>query len=376
METKNSPLTYDSGTDTGSSLSENSASGSGNMAGPEGKKPPVIRFFINIWTIIKRSWLAIKEWYRNSNMTRTDKWAVVICLLCSFAIWLYVMNTDDTGYQNTISYITVEIEGDTDIKNNGMSITSGYGNVVTITLKGKRSDIGGLSAADITAYVDASDINKTGRYPLPVLINLPDNAELVSVEPSSISVNIDKNTQVTREIRVKLNYSINAKYTVGDYVLNYDTVTITGPQSALDEIAYAAAVFNQGEINTSLTLSGSIALYNKFDQVIDNPDLKLSVTDIIVKVPVTMRKTVPVKLTFTNGISPNYDITITPAEITLVGDPQILDTINDFSVYTINNDLIVVGEPFKMLISSISLPDGVIWENSEQGISITVERLY
>ncbi len=372
MDKKNSPLTYESDSDTRSSRPENSP---GPESGTDGKKTRAVRIFKNIWTIIKNYWMVFRGWYTR-NMTRADKWAVVICLLFSFTIWLYVMNTSDTGYENKISYVTVDIEGKSAIDAGGMSITSGYGNVVTITLKGKRSDIGGLSAADIKAYVDASDIKETGRYNLPVLFNLPENSEIISVEPSTIPVSVDKNTQVTRAIKVKLNYSANAKYTVGDYILNYDTVTITGTQTALDEVAYAAAVFNPGEITTSLTLSGSIALYNKYDQVIDNPYLKLSVTDIIVKVPVTMRKTVTVTVSFTNSISSNYEISITPAEITLVGDPQILNDINEVSVYTINNDLITVDSPFKMRISSINLPDGVVWENSEQGINITVERLY
>ncbi len=336
-----------------------------------------ISFLKKILQIIKGYLRTLRNWLGMGDLTRSDKWAVAFCVLFAFSIWLYVMNTGDTTYENSIKNVVVAIEGREGISSGNMSIISGYSDVVTVTLKGKRSDIGNLSAGDIRAYVDVSEITQPGLYPLSVKVVLPSDALLVSIEPSSVSVDVDKNADQSVRIDVKLNYAADASFTVGEPELNFNTVTVTGPRSVLDEIKYAAAVFNPGVITTSLTLSGSIALYNEYNQIIDNPFIKMSVTDIIVRVPVTMRKTVPVTVTFLSGVSSNYHVSITPAEITLVGDPQLLADIHEVSVFTINNDLMVVGKPINMNVGTIdSLPSGVTWENSEHGIAVNIERLY
>jgi YbbR domain-containing protein len=366
---------------------ENNRCGSGNdmnnsgCGNQNGKIRPltakISNIFKKILKIIKNTWVGLKEWFSERNLSRIDKWAMFVCLLCSFTIWLYVMNTDDTSYEKSIANVNVVIEGSSSLNERGMSVISGFDNVVTVTLKGRRSDIAGLSAGDINAYVDVSDIAEAGRYTLPVKVELPKNSSLVLVEPSSLSATIDIDASVNIKIEVKLNYVSDASYTVGIPELNYEYVTVTGSKTVLDKISYAAAVFNTGVITTSLTLSGSISLYNEYNQIIDSTSLKMSVTNIIVKVPVTIRKTVPVKVAYTNGIGLNYNTSISPAEITLVGDPQILSGINEVTVYTINCDMMAVGVPFVTVINSIdSLPSGVVWEDSEHGIIINSERLY
>lgn len=333
--------------------------------------------FINkILTHLQGYYLTVKGWFVNKKMSRKDKWAIAICFLMSVTVWLYVMSTNDTGYENSLSYVTVNILGKDTLKNNDLSIISGFDNIVTVTLKGKRADIGGLTPNEINAYIDVSEITASGQYPLPVKIEVPENSTLVSVEPSAVSVNVDVNSERVIKIEVMLEYVIDAAYTLGEMLPNYTSVTVTGPKSILDTIAYAAVKSDVGTIKTSQKLSGKVALYDVYNQEINNPYLKCSVNEVSVTVPVTMRKTVPLVIDFVGGYSTQYDRTISPAEVTLIGDPLIVSKIEQISVFTVNNNDFIVGEQKAMHIDILELPEGVVVSESYKGVNIIIERLY
>ena len=181
----------------------------------------------NKWEAIKKRaltmckyawiWLAgylviIKEWFTGKRGTKGDRWAMAVCLLLSISVWLYVMSTNDTGFEKQLSGVGVQIEGESVLATKNMSIINGYDNNVTVTLKGKRGDIGTLTANDLHMYVDVSNINESGRYTLQVMVDLPKNSTLVSIEPSHIAVNVDVRASAMVNVKVGLDYAMDASY--------------------------------------------------------------------------------------------------------------------------------------------------------------------
>lgn len=325
---------------------------------------------------VKEYYEIVRDWLTGKRGSRADRWAFALCLLLAVSVWLYVMSTEKTGYEQRVSGVNVGIEGTSSLSSSNMSVIDGYDSKVTITLSGKRGDIGSLTADDVRVYVDVSQITETGRYNLPVQVELPKNSSLVSIEPSQISVNVDVNTSRTVDVKVKLDYVLNAAYTLEEPEADHKTVVISGPASVLDTVSYAAVSFNAGVIDRSLNLVGSVALYDEYGMVISNPYVKCNVTEIKVYVNVTTTKNVPLKIRFTNGVSSNYNVTMHPSEVTIVGDPQLVSGINELYVYTVNDGDIQVGNPLILHISEFQLPEGVSVVDSERGVSIDIERIY
>lgn len=326
--------------------------------------------------IVKGYYEIVRDWLTGKRGTRGDRWAFAFCLLLAVSVWLYVMSTETTGFEQSISGVTVNIDGASSLSTGNMSVIEGYDKTVTVTLSGKRGDIGSLTADDVRIYVDVSQITETGRYNLPVQVELPKNSTLVSIEPSQISVNVDINTSRTVDVKVRLDYVLNAAYSLSDPVADHETVIISGPASVLDTVSYAAVSFNAGVIDKSLNLVGTVGLYDEYGMLISNPYVKCNVTEIMVSVKVTTTKTVPLKIKFTNGVSSNYNVSMHPSEVTIVGDPQLVSGINELYVYTVNDGEIRVGEPLILHISEFELPEGVSVVDSERGVSIDIERIY
>ena len=331
--------------------------------------------------IVRGYWVVFKDWVKNITISRSERWAMAICLLLAMTVWIYVVNVDDTGHQETVEFVLVELDGTSTLKNYNMSVISGYNNAVTVTLRGKRSDIGSLTAEDIYAYVDVGEVREVGRHSLPIKVDLPQNSTLVSIEPSTVSVQIDENSIIDVDVEVKMgHYILDAAYSLGEPVPAKKTVTVVGPKSVLETIEYAAVTIDAGNIMSSVNFVNKVQLFDEFDNVIDNPYLKCDVSEISVYVPVTMTKTVAVNIGFVNGVNANYNYRIDPAEITLTGDPQVLATIDSLVVFEVTDAELAkieeTGVPIVKHINNPKLPDGVSMsdETKEKGINVIIER--
>jgi len=330
--------------------------------------------------IIRGYWVVFKEWVKNITISKSERWAMAICLLLALTVWIYVINVDDTGHQESVDFVLVELDGTTTLKNFNMSVIGGYNNAVTVTLRGKRSDIGNLTAEDIYAYVDVSEIRDVGRHSLPIKVDLPQNSTLVAIEPSTISVQVDENSIIDVGVEVKMgHYILDAAYSLGEPIPAKKSVTVTGPKSVLETIEYAAVTIDAGNIMSSVNFVNKVQLFDEFDNVIDNPYVKCDISEISVYVPVTMTKSVAVNINFVNGVNPNFIYRVDPAEIILTGDPQVLNSMNSIFVFDVTNDDLANIEanrkPIVKHINNPKLPDGVKMsdEAKEKGINISIE---
>lgn len=336
------------------------------------------RYLISVckvaWESVKRYLVIIKEWFTGKRSTRTDRLAMALCLIFAVSVWLYVMSNNDTGFEKELAGVTVNIEGAAVLGADNMSVLNGYDQTVKVTLAGKRAEVGSLTADDLYMYVDVSQIKDAGQYTLQVMLDLPKNSSLVSIEPSHISLDVDVNAVKQVDVDIKLQCIHDASYTISKHP-NYDSVIISGPASVLDTVKYAAASFDIGKIDKSLTLVGELALYDNYGVKISNPYVTCSQSNVSVLVKVTTTKTVPLQIQFANGISQPYRSVLTPSSITLIGDPILLDNIDELVVYTVKEGEIAVNSPLMINVREFNLPEGVSVVG-DQGVSVYIERMY
>lgn len=326
------------------------------------------------WRFVKGYLVIIKEWFTGKRSTRADRLAMALCLIFAVSVWLYVMSNNDTGFEKELAGVTVNIEGASVLGAENMSVLNGYDKTVKVTLAGKRAEIGALTAEDLYVYVDVSQIKDAGQYTLQVMLDLPKNSSLVAIEPSHISLDVDVNAVKQVNVDIKLQCVHDASYTISKHP-SYESVIISGPASILDTVDHAAASFDVGKIDKSLTLVGELELYDSYGVKISNPYVTCSQSDVSVLIKVTTTKSVPLQIQFANGISQPYRSTLTPSSIELIGDPSVLNSIEEIVVYTVNEGDIDVDAPLIMTIRDFDVPDGVSIVG-DPGVSIYIERIY
>lgn len=286
--------------------------------------------------------------------------AYVICLLLSFGIWAYVVSLENENYEYTFEQVEVQLEGVSGLQNNkGLSIINGYDNKVSITVVGSRREILKYTAEDIFAHVDLDNVNTADRHSLDVMVDLPENIEFVSAQPSKVNVLVDEITSVTVDIGVELLYNVAAELTIHDAQPSVDSIVVTGPKTILNDIVRAKITYDLGSVKTSVNFSSTITLVDSDGNEVVNPYVKTDVSSVEVRVPVTTEKTVPLvaKYAVTDVDKYNYSVTLNPSNIKVSGDPSIL---SELYVIEVNlGDITEAQDGSVTTANALALPSGV-----------------
>lgn len=302
--------------------------------------------------------------------------AKLLCLVAACCVWMYVMNLESTDFERVFAQVPVVVDGVTALNaKSDMSVITGYDNTVDVIISGKKSEVQKLTAEEIRVSVDVSDLNEAGKFMLPVRIQVGDAFKAVNEEQLSAEIYVDVNT--TREIPVRilnLDYIISSSYTMGEPVLSQETVTVTGPRQVLELIDSAALDFDLGTVTTSVTMVGTPRLVDVDGVKLSNPYVRSDITEITVNIPVVTTKTLKLTALYTlPELANKWMVEVNPDSITVVGDPMLVEPLENISVYAITNS-VKAGE-YVVGAGVISLPDGVTMQESPGSIVVRVSQI-
>lgn len=305
-----------------------------------------------------------------------DWFAKISCLLIAFVLWLYVMQVDNPDYEETFYSVDVALTNTAVLEGNGgLSVYSGYGTTVDVTVIGKKSTIKKLTGEDLRVTADVSTITEAGMHSVPVHVELPSGLSLGSVSQGFIQVYADEKSSRVVDIRAKItSFTMEHQLQMGEPSPAYDTVVVTGPKHALNDIAYAQVSLALGNVSSSMTASGALVLMDAGGTEIVNPYLRLSRTEVKVDIPVFTTKELPLAVAYKHGYfnDTNVRVTLNPPTLTLRGDPGVLDRMNEIVVATLDEKQIV-GDVTQMV--GLSLPEGVAAADGTENVVVSVNHV-
>lgn len=289
-------------------------------------------------------------------------------LLIAASIWLHVKSNENEDYEKTLNLVPVQLVGATDLEyNKNMSVISGYDNTVTVTLKGKRTDVEKYSAGDIYAYVDVSKISDSERQMLPVNVDPISGVSITLVSPSDIAVYADVIDVREVDVVVKAQYTIDGAYEIDDKDItkSVETVRVSGPVSVLETIDCAVAETNVGKLTGSVKSTTSIYLVDEKGGRINNPYLKMDKDMVEVNIPVYLKKYIQLTYEYDEELFSDYNITfeLDFDKVLLIGDVLTMSNIDEICVFTLKRshfeeDADGNYKPIEKSVE-IKLPDGV-----------------
>lgn len=299
--------------------------------------------------------------------------ALVICALASVCIWFYVMSVDSPIYEETFSSVPVELKmGSGENANTDYSAISGTGNVIEVTLKGRKTILNALKAEEIEAFVDVSNVDSAGRASYDVMVEPPSGTVIVDYYPKEISVYIDR--RVTKQIPIRVEL---ADYTYPeDYILDIqpsvEAVTVTGPETELELIEEARVVISPGPITGSSVNAGSIQLV-KSDGTDVSRYVTSDVTNVNVNIVVYVEKDIPLTIGYVHGYynDDTVSIKINPEAIPIKGTKELLDQMTEILVATIDETQI---QGDGVYYYNLTLPEGVEVLEEYERVAVTINH--
>ena len=201
------------------------------------------------------------------------------------------------------------------------------------------------------------------------------------MEPESITVTVAKVHSKTVTIQPVFKGSVANGYQAGEFIVEPETVLISGPENAVDRVKQVQVVVNQKGMNTSFSGELPILLLDEQGNqlVPEQEGLSLSVIQPYVVLPVLVTKELPLALDFIAGggasQDKHIDYKIFPETITVSGTEEDMQSLTEISLGSIDLAQVLesyVGEYPIYLPSGIENVSGI----TKASVEITVKGLH
>lgn len=308
--------------------------------------------------------------------------SAILSLVIAFGLWWYVVNNVSVEDDITFNNIPVVREGENVLTEKNLMITDISTETVSMNLIGSREDLNKVDSSNLSVKINLSNIEEPGeRIPLTYLPSYPATVantafEISNKNPSVIFISVDYRRTLEIPVIVKWTgtRSENYLYDTENYVLDYTTVTITGPASVADQISYAQVLIDLSERSESFSESFRYTLCNTDGEPVDAQSITTSVEEVQLSVQIQQIKEVDLVADVIYGggaTAKNTTVTLSPEVIRVSGGEAVLTELGDtYTVCSIN--LADIEKSSNELKYTINLPEGVTNQTGVSEVVVTV----
>ena len=282
----------------------------------------------------------------------------MMSVVIGIVIWLLVVNIDDPIVSDTIPGVTVTIKNESYVESAGlMCLVEEDQDIVSVTIKGKRSVVDNIKASDIKAVADLTQITDMRTTPVmvPISVSCPGISPAnIKTEPLNMSISLDD--MMTQEFLVTVSSGESTPgkgYEIGSLTASPEKIKITGPQSLIQKIDKVIATVNlDGKTEDSMLLA-DLKIIDKNQEELKPRQmeyLKFNNTAQSVSVSVDLWKVkndIKLNAGYVGYTASGYKvekITLTPSDLTVAGTDEALQALaNSGNTITIPDSYIDVS---------------------------------
>lgn len=317
-------------------------------------------------------------------MKKNKMYSVILSAVIAFGLWLYVVNNVSQEDDVTFYNIPVVMEGEAALNEQNLMITRISSKNLSVNISGTRSDLNKINAGNIVVKVDLKQIEEPGENialtpKVSSTADVPSNAFVVeSKNPTVIYVDVD--VRRTKEIPVKPMWtgtrSEDYIYDTENAVLDYPTITVSGPAAVADLIHHAEIEVDLSSQTESISESFRYTLCDAQGKPVDAEKITTNVEEVRLDVSIQRIKEVDLKvdLIYGGGASKqNTTVTLSHETIRLSGGEAVLAEFGDtYTVATINLADVEKSNDFTY---TLSLPEGVTNQTGVSEVTVSIRFL-
>ena len=271
--------------------------------------------------------------------------SVLLSLLIAICLWFFVVTTvtpEDSQWINNIPVTFTNEDGLFSDRN--LTLSEGRDATVNLRFSGKRQDLLKLNNTNVRVLADLTGVTAPGEWHLSYDYELPDTVSSsdISIEGrSATTVDILVAKLDTKEVEVRATFlgDVASGYVQEPMMLEYETVEISGPKDLVDRVSYAQVTLERTNLSKSVSDLLPVTLRDEDGELIESDELRCSVEEIGVEMPVYMVKEVQLTATLIAGGGASADhaiCTIEPSSINVKGEPEALEALNSINLGTID----------------------------------------
>ena len=253
-------------------------------------------------------------------------------------------------------------------------------NIAKVTVRAPESVISTLSASDITAVADLSEISEDGTVPITYSL---DRAERITADHDELRISVDDKKTKYINIQYQLIGSVGEGCVQGQVRLDRNRLEVSGPASEVDRISYALVIIDLDGAVKTISADMELVLCDATGVRIENEMIVKQTDYVTTTVTVLSTKTVPIYASVTGEPSIGYiytdDIEVSPEVITIAGDTSVLNGISAITITdpvdigSARNDITATYDLTKYLPSGVEFEDKTF--DGEVSVTAYVEKM-
>ncbi len=291
----------------------------------------------------------------------------IVCLICSFGLWLYVTNVENPNITSTINGVTVQLLNEDVLQNSKLTLSPGQEFKVNVTVQGNSSEVYSLKSDDFKLAVDLSSYAlKKGENHIPVDVQQsPSNVNIK--RPENLKITIDIDDLVEKSVPVTADINITAKK--GSYpaepVVSPANAVVSGPSQLVDKVEAVIAAGEAKDVENDVALTLPLKAADKNNRAVEYVKINPNTANVVV--PVKKGKTVSVNIKTKGKLNSNLlmkSLEANPDKVEITGDEATIRNIQSIDTEAVDLSLITTS---KDIVAKLQLPNGVNLVNNNKG---------
>lgn len=289
----------------------------------------------------------------------------IAAFIFSAFLWLIVVNVDNPVESRTFTDIPVTIVND-DIITSGGEVYQVVGQqTVSVVVYATREVRQQLSAEDIVATADIREMNSSL---VPIEVTIPEfegDYESAEAVPRNLQIQIEKSGSRVLALTADDTGIVRNGYMIGSMTVHPTNITITGPESVLEQIDRAVASVDVDGMSKSEEREATLYLYDSNGNVVNQNQLEnnLGEDGLTVSVEILEMKSVPVVFDVTGTPAEGYQYTgcsSEPETLQICGASEDIQKIEEIDVPASVIDISGASGPVEQTVDITPyLPDGI-----------------
>ena len=301
----------------------------------------------------------------------------IIAVVFSVILWLIAININDPVTQDSYN-VTVQLQNLNILTAAGKYVEVVDGSdSVKVTVRGSRTVLSSFTEKNIVAVADVSKINEDNQVPIEVsTTRITDKIESIKKDKDYVQLSVENISKQQIPITVKVQNEPGEGYIFGSASTTQNVVILSGPESVISKVSYAAVEINVEGATSDVNISLPIHLYDENDEPVDSSKITMSMNEVYTTASVLQTKELPLTCTTTGTLPDGYALTgqidFYPETITVAGRSS---QIKNLSTIEIPNAVDVTGHDSDVT-STVDIrsyiPDGVSLVGGSEAASVDV----
>lgn len=308
----------------------------------------------------------------------------ILAVVIAVITWAVIVNVTNPADTKTINGVTVNMLNENALTDKGYTYEILDGSKITVYVKGPKSDLSNITVSDIYATADFSTISPVSDY-----VNIEakctktgkSGSELeVVLKTNQVKINIENRETKNFDVDISITGNPAAGYAVGDCEVSPMSVKITGAESVIESIDRVVAEYDIEGASMDISESVKLRLYDAEGSIINDSNLVFSRQEVRIKIPILVRKKVPVSYATIGYVDENYTISTirySIEEIEIAGTASNIAGISEITIPAEKIDVtgLTTSKDYIIKINQYVPSNIKVLSSSNATVSVVVEPL-